>query len=1105
MQFMRLSKLKERGCNFHIIWFDNHRDFAVPPDALEVNVHKYLLTRVVLIEHLRRPEPAADINPRSADLDAPMSFVFPSIASAEFRQYRSQYHLHLIMLSDGRPSELNGALETKFLGIMHLFAQHQYSLAFIDDTEFRSSKVYAHVATPPNCQIWIPVYEPFPFPRPDLDCRRVMERLPSLFLPWKNQRQGRATDAREEVAVIACASILLKKPSAVNERRVAAFLVHIALMNHIILAQRSCASPTKYDDPSGHNEFLEDFSNVAIVLVQLWAGTNIGRCTNWEVHDLVDGRLYYQVLNNLESCRLPVDLSPYIQVVRNLTGADVQRHLQHCTILPKPDPGLQVVGSSVPALPFILPFSHPVLDKYLEEIKLKTETLLNSTNLGYKISQELTHWHNAKKRVDPKNVTRKPPGYFARKRNQNHMADTIAYSASLTNASGKNINPEPVVVQRADESVQKKHHTALPRNKKQVTMSGAAKGRQEAQKIEARKLHTRSIAILKNWDNQCRNFEREQSVANRYWKVLSYLSNLSEEDKQSIGGEVFLYICNILSRKLSYRTHDKPFSDAAPDSRVPFRPDAWQRKVLDAIDADKSLFVVAPTSAGKTFISFYAMKKVLQANDDDVLVYVAPTKALVNQIAAEIQARFSKSYRHEGRSVWAIHTRDYRVNSPIGCQVLVTVPHILQIMLLAPSNAQNAKSWARRVKRIIFDEVHCIGQAEDGIIWEQLLLLAPCPIIALSATVGNPLEFKEWLAGTQKAKGFDLDMIVHNTRYSDLRNFLYQPPTEQEFVGLKPVERLPIPGLDAETGDDVCFAFMHPIGSIVNITKDSLDDASLEPRDCLQLWRTMINNQTDKYQVKKELTPELALPGLVKKSDTIQWGSALKEQLWEWMIDPRSPILNVCNELKPQTIKRNKTRVPADSTESTEVPNVISPASLSLLVDLRSRGALPAILFNYDRVGCEKILFKILQLLQNAEQIYKNTSRKWSEKMTAYKKWKKARETNSARKGAKVLRNNDNAKSKEDVQAAKDSGAAMTRADLARDGANSEISPWENFDPELPLRQFSFADTTKITQEELEERIRSLDGQGIRPSFIHALHRGLAVHHAGMNRQYRQV
>lgn len=50
--------------------------------------------------------------------------------------------------------------------------------------------------------------------------------------------------------------------------------------------------------------------------------------------------------------------------------------------------------------------------------------------------------------------------------------------------------------------------------------------------------------------------------------------------------------------------------DSAPDSRVhDFEPDRWQRDVLDLIDAKKSVFVVAPTSAGKTFISYVVLKR----------------------------------------------------------------------------------------------------------------------------------------------------------------------------------------------------------------------------------------------------------------------------------------------------------------------------------------------------------------------------------------------------------------------------------------------------------------------------------------------------------------
>lgn len=60
-------------------------------------------------------------------------------------------------------------------------------------------------------------------------------------------------------------------------------------------------------------------------------------------------------------------------------------------------------------------------------------------------------------------------------------------------------------------------------------------------------------------------------------------------------------------------------------------------------------------------------------------------------------------------------------------------------MLLSPNMA---KLWTPRIRRIILDEIHTLGTQPGGV-WEQILLLARCPIIGLSATVGDANEFNE--------------------------------------------------------------------------------------------------------------------------------------------------------------------------------------------------------------------------------------------------------------------------------------------------------------------------------------------------------------------------
>ncbi|PGH12600.1 hypothetical protein AJ80_06658 [Polytolypa hystricis UAMH7299] len=545
--------------------------------------------------------------------------------------------------------------------------------------------------------------------------------------------------------------------------------------------------------------------------------------------------------------------------------------------------------------------------------------------------------------------------------------------------------------------------------------------------------------------------------------------------------------------------HAAPFFDrnmgSAPDPRVrDFEPDEWQRTVLDEIDANRSLFIVAPTSAGKTFISFYAMKKILEDNDDGVLVFVAPTKALVNQVAAEIQGRFSKSFKHGGKSVWGIHTRDYRINNPTGCQVLVTVPHILQIMLLAPANAN---SWSSRVKRIIFDEVHCIGQTDEGVVWEQLLLLAPCPIIALSATVGNPGEFSRWLGMAQKANGIDLKMIEHHHRYSDLRKYVYSPPKKFYFNGLpESVPFAPI-GLDNAFG----MAFMHPLACVVDRSRGIPDDLTLEARDCWLLWDAMNKHQTPEFPIDKSLDPSVALPSIIRKVDIINWEAKLKSFLKSWIEDPMSPYELVLKdlELSVRSGRRPEVQVSSRKLKESESPQDVNSenyvdTTLPLICSLHEQGALPAIFFNYDRSACETICESLLAQLEKAEEAWKSSNPAWKAKLAGWEAWKASQE--------KQAKKNAPAAAKKKGKAGNDD---MSPEDRMRDSATTESSFFESFDPTAPLDGFHVADVKKLTPSDFEAHVKELRRRFVSERLITALRRGIGVHHAGMNRKYRQV
>ena len=206
------------------------------------------------------------------------------------------------------------------------------------------------------------------------------------------------------------------------------------------------------------------------------------------------------------------------------------------------------------------------------------------------------------------------------------------------------------------------------------------------------------------------------------------------------------------------------------DQRVKeFIPEAWQISLIDAIDARKSCLVSAPTSSGKTFASLYAIESVLKDKfGTDIVVYVAPTKALLNQMYNTCAEKFKD---HHNAYLIGMFSRDSRVNLDY-CRILLTVPECLEILYFSP---EGHSSITRKFKYIIFDEFQSINDEDRGKVWERCILIHECPFLALSATIANPRDLLEWL---QSCKSLTL-----RNRVIPLLNFIENEENLIKFFG----------------------------------------------------------------------------------------------------------------------------------------------------------------------------------------------------------------------------------------------------------------------------------------------------------------------------------
>ncbi|XP_061228962.1 probable ATP-dependent RNA helicase DDX60 isoform X2 [Neopsephotus bourkii] len=355
-----------------------------------------------------------------------------------------------------------------------------------------------------------------------------------------------------------------------------------------------------------------------------------------------------------------------------------------------------------------------------------------------------------------------------------------------------------------------------------------------------------------------------------------------------------------------------------PDPRVQhFIPDTWQRELLDTVDNNESAVIVAPTSSGKTYASYYCMEKVLKASNEGVVVYVAPTKALVNQVVGTIYSRFTKKLP-DGLVVCGVFTRDYRHD-------------------------------------VMNSQVHCLGGEIGAEVWEHLLVTIRCPFLALSATVSNPEHLTEWLQSVKRYWQRAENRIKRSSTNSE-KNFTRNYKGKFKVQEQKQSYRVRLVLYEERYNDlvkyvcslesgDFLIEHCHPCAALtVNHIENygMPSDLSLSSRESIQLYDTMVKVWRE-WPRAKELDPEAFVSFknkvLIKKADVRKYEQELKKELSEWIaLGQRQKVNQLLEHLKPK---------PVDCSENEKWKHFAS-----FVNKLHEMDKLPAIffIFNVDTV-----------------------------------------------------------------------------------------------------------------------------------------------------------
>jgi hypothetical protein len=510
------------------------------------------------------------------------------------------------MCHDG--STQSQAQKAGFRWMIHWFIEQGYNAALINSLEFLDTKVMAMVLEFSQLKT-----SPESFPRSELKAEIAKngksEKDLETFEQLSKWQDADKMDLSERELITLAALTKMIRDEEADAKLISLFILHTTLLRYSSLGDRRFDHMEDNDDAK---ELIQDFAACAYEQLQdplLYESFDDIMAEECDTSDLVDARLFYALCSQEDSLLAvhgDVDsrYATLVELVNKLSGKDFVPRLDLDIAKSNPQENTKG-GSTEEQIDTVMPFINPTFDEHLAPIHLSVdESISSATDTSNKIFSELTHWHNTKP-VIRKGVLGPKVGWWILRRNQYFMAEMIAYAASLTNASGKVLDPE-VIISTGPKKLPimpkptngKAVHEKKEAPKKEakagkkggpVKKGGKAAALEAAAAVKASKVDQQELRIFQAWEGIIRDLQKMSDLGVRYSRAKKYSQGLSSRDAAAVGAEVDLFMVGLLLELWTQdndATNNRAYAALIWDhsTRLYRNPEGLTKSIIDTIN-----------------------------------------------------------------------------------------------------------------------------------------------------------------------------------------------------------------------------------------------------------------------------------------------------------------------------------------------------------------------------------------------------------------------------------------------------------------------------------------------------------------------------------------